>query len=157
MRYIFGIAFFIITITAQAQKARVVDFTTLEKTLKEKTDTLKVVNFWASWCAPCIAEMKYFVQAGEAYKDQKVKFIYVSLDFSKNKDNVEKTFARHGLQGDLFILKDDPNAYVNKISMDWEGQIPVSVLVTEDGRYKTHLSQFNNFEELNNFIKEELK
>src|SRR5690606_11419898 len=119
--------------SSQSQDLRIVNFTELEKELKDSSDTLKVVNFWATWCAPCIAEMPHFVRAQEAYQNKKVKFIYVSLDFSKNKDNVLKVAAKKGLKGNLLLLKDDPNSYVNKIDPDWEGQIPITLVVSADG------------------------
>ena len=157
IKFTLALLFVFFTLSARGQQAKIVDYATLEKTLKGNSDTLKVVNFWATWCGPCIAEMPHLVKAQEEYKNRKVKFIYVSLDFSKYKDNVEKVAGKKGLKGDLFILKDDPNVYVNKIDKNWEGQIPITLLVLEDGSYKIHNSSFSNFEELNNFIKEHLK
>ena len=51
--------------------------------LEAENDTTYVVNFWATWCKPCVAELPYFEELYQNYKDQKVKLILVSLDFEK--------------------------------------------------------------------------
>lgn len=140
------------SICIKAQQVKVVNYAQLENEFKVRSDTLKAINFWATWCKPCLEEMPYFVKAQEEYKNQKVNFIYVSLDFSKEKNKVEQVANRIGLKGKIFLLKDNPNVYINKIDPAWEGQIPISLIVQPDGSYVTHKAQFDNFEELNNFI-----
>ena len=56
-------------------------FEQLEPYLRRSSDTLYVVNFWATWCKPCVAELPHFEELYEKYKDQKVKVLLVSLDF----------------------------------------------------------------------------
>ena len=136
----------------RAQQARVVNFAQLEEVLRQPDDTFKIVNFWATWCAPCIKELPYFVQAQKNYADKNVKFIYVSMDFVKNLTKVQQTAAKKGLQGELFILQDSPNTYVAKIDSEWQGQIPVTLIVLPDGSYQVHKTAFENFEELKAFI-----
>jgi thiol-disulfide isomerase/thioredoxin len=59
------------------------DYQNLALLLQPKDETVYVVNFWATWCAPCIKELPYFEQLHENYKDKNVKVILVSLDFPK--------------------------------------------------------------------------
>ncbi len=56
-----------------------------EKVIRPANDTLYVVNFWATWCKPCVAELPYFEEAGEKYKSEKIKVLLVSLDFLREK------------------------------------------------------------------------
>lgn len=139
-----------------ADTLKIVDFTTLEKELKASTGTVKLVNFWATWCVPCIKEMPYFTQAQNDFKDD-LSFNYVSLDFVKNEEKVKQMIQKKGLQGNFFLLKDDPNVYINKIDKDWEGQIPFTLLVLTDGTYVTHNAPFNSYEELRAFLKPYVK
>lgn len=157
IKYIAAAILMAASVAIKAQELRLVNFPELEQELKKGSDTLKVVNFWASWCGPCIAEMPHFVKAQEEWKTAKVKFIYVSLDFVKNIQNAEKVARKKGLEGTWFLLKDDPNTYVNKIDPNWEGQIPVTLLVKPDQGYKIHYGQFTSYEELNTFIQEHVK
>src|SRR5882757_4949231 len=59
------------------QKVKMADVVSL---FDNKSDTIYVVNFWATFCKPCIAEIPGFIQVTDKYKDQKVKLLLVSLD-----------------------------------------------------------------------------
>ena len=59
----------------------IMDFAQLEPLLNQKNDTTYVVNYWATWCAPCVKEIPYFEKLNEEYKSSKVKVILVNLDF----------------------------------------------------------------------------
>jgi len=64
------------------------DYEGLEAYMNVENDTTYVYNFWATWCAPCIAELPSFIKLQETYKDKPFKLVLVSLDFSKS---VEKS------------------------------------------------------------------
>lgn len=157
MKKILIVAFIhLITLVAYSQQVRIVNFEELETTFKKPSDTLQVVNFWATWCGPCVEEMKYFIQAQDSFETNKVVFTYVSLDFSKQKERVEQFIKKNGLKGNFYILKDDPNNYINKVDKNWEGQIPFTLIITEDNKYISHNAAFATFDELNEFIKNNL-
>jgi len=59
-------------------------FEDMEPLLRLQNDTTYVVNFWATWCKPCIKEIPYFKELDSTYKDQKFKLLLVSLDFPKD-------------------------------------------------------------------------
>jgi thiol-disulfide isomerase/thioredoxin len=50
---------------------------------QNKSDTTYVINFWATWCKPCVEEIPHFEKLYATYKNQKVKVIMVSCDFKK--------------------------------------------------------------------------
>ncbi|MBC7425733.1 MAG: redoxin domain-containing protein [Bacteroidia bacterium] len=137
---------------ANGQKVKVMNYSSLDSILSVKSDSIKVVNFWATWCGPCIAELPYFVKAQESFSNNKVTFTYVSLDFSKEADKVLKMAGKKGLTGNLYLLKDDPNYYVRKLSSYWEGQIPITLIVKPDGDYIFRFEPFENYEQLSSFI-----
>ena len=58
-------------------------FEELEHIFHFQNDTTYVINFWATWCGPCVKEMPYIDSLNDHYKGQKVKVILVSLDFKK--------------------------------------------------------------------------
>ncbi|HXC07006.1 MAG TPA: TlpA family protein disulfide reductase [Bacteroidia bacterium] len=92
-------------------------------------DTLYVVNFWATWCAPCVKELPVFQRAYKLYASQKVKMIYVCLNAPKELAQVEKFANDKDLKPEVILISDqNPNAWINKIDTSWSGTIPATVL-----------------------------
>jgi len=114
------------------------DFEDLEFIFQQKNDTTYIINFWATWCAPCVKELPYFEQLTEKYKEQKVKVILVSLDFSKQLETKLKPFlAKNNLQSEVLVLIDpDANSFVDKVNPAWSGAIPATVV------YKGNKNEF---------------
>lgn len=96
-----------------------------------ESDTIYVVNFWATWCRPCVKEMPYFEKLGAEYADKKVKVILVSLDRLDYRETVLASFVeKHKLKSTIWHLEDkDPNIFIPKISNDWQGSIPATLLI----------------------------
>lgn len=96
---------------------------------KRADDTLYVVNFWATWCKPCVAEMPYFEKAHTAFNGQKVKVIFVSLNSSKELSKVEKFVAEKNVGPQCLLLDaGNPNDWIDKIEKKWSGTIPATIM-----------------------------
>lgn len=132
-------------------------FSQFEPHLHRDSDTTFVVNFWATWCKPCVAELPYFETLTEKYKDQKVKVVLVSLDFPKQLDKKLLPFVEeHNLQSEVIALFDgDYNSWIDKVNKDWEGDIPVTLIYNQSER-KFIGKQFHDYEDLENSLKEVL-
>lgn len=74
-------------------------------------DTTFVVNFWATWCAPCVKELPLFEEINTKYADQNIKVLLVSVDFKKDVQNKLKTFIDKRLLKSevLYLDENDPN------------------------------------------------
>lgn len=84
-----------------------------------------VINFWATWCKPCVEEMPYFEQlVKEAGPDTEV--IAVSLDFKKDIETKLKTFvdARPDLPPVIALADGKYNNWIDRVSPEWSGAIP---------------------------------
>lgn len=78
--YVFFVVVFLFSVQIQAQKVAVFDsYSDLEKAVLSDENTTYVVNFWATWCLPCVKELPYFEQLNSANKNLKV--VLISLDF----------------------------------------------------------------------------
>lgn len=112
------------------------DFKTFESFLKLEDETTYIINFWATWCAPCIKELPYFEKINEAYKDKKVKVILVSLDIpSKVESNLIPFMIKKKLQSQVILLDDpDYNSWIEKVDKDWSGSIPATVIYNKNNR-----------------------
>lgn len=99
------------------------------KVIQTNNDTLYVVNFWATWCKPCVAELPYFEAAGEKYKSQKVKVLLVSLDFLRDKQKLDKFVVDRSIKNEVVLLNaGNPNVWIDKIEPEWGGAIPATIL-----------------------------
>ncbi|MGH1334901.1 MAG: TlpA family protein disulfide reductase [Aureispira sp.] len=101
-----------------------------EKLLQGNNDTTYVVNFWATWCAPCVKELPHFQKLYEQYKDQKVHLILVSLDFEDQLERKLYPFLKKKqLDGEVLLLSQKGmNDWIGKINSDWEGELPATLL-----------------------------
>ena len=75
--YIVLISFF--TLPAVGQETKRIKITDLEKIIAESKTPL-IVNFWATFCKPCMEEITYFQKLGKKYENKGVKLLLVSLD-----------------------------------------------------------------------------
>jgi len=112
------------------------NFSEMEPYFNKKNDTTYVINFWATWCKPCIKELPYFEKITESYKDQKVKVILVSLDFPKKlKSTLEPFVKKRNIKSEVLLLNDDDaNTWIPKVSEKWEGAIPATLIYKNENR-----------------------
>lgn len=135
----------------------VYNFNALEPILNRQDDIIYVVNFWATWCAPCVKELPYFEALNEEYKDRNVKVILVSLDFPKQYETKLKPFIiKNNLKSEVVILNDvDSNTWIPKVNKEWSGAIPAT-LIYKNNKRMFYEKSFNLEElktEVNKFLK----
>ncbi|MGZ5283531.1 MAG: TlpA disulfide reductase family protein [Bacteroidia bacterium] len=111
-------------------KPRIVKFAELEKILSAKSDTLYVINFWATWCAPCVKELPYFEEAKNEVAGKKVRILLVNLDFKKEFESRVVPFVeKKKLQNEVWFLDEsNPNSFIDKVSTAWSGAIPFTLM-----------------------------
>lgn len=117
-------------------------------------DTTYVINFWATWCKPCVEELPYFEEIHTAFAEKPVKVILVSLDFKKYIDKKLIPFIKdRNLQSKVVALVDpDANSWISAVEESWDGAIPVTVIYK--GKQRKFVSgQFANHEELETLVK----
>ncbi|GAB5401367.1 MAG: hypothetical protein Aureis2KO_29520 [Aureisphaera sp.] len=132
----------------------ILDFNELEdRYLEIENDTTYVVNFWATWCKPCVKELPAFEQLWHTYRDNKVKVVLVSLDFpEKIEAGVIPFIEKRGIASKVVLLDDpDANSWIPKVSEEWSGAIPATIIVTKDAR-KFYERSFT-YEELEQEVK----
>ncbi len=159
IRYFFFL-FFIFAVTfAKAQSIHQLSFDRLQKEIAETKDSIVVLNFWATWCAPCVKELPYFEQLNQKYASQKVKVMLVSLDFnSKIKSSVEPFVKSKNLKSEILHVTDtDPNTWINKIDSSWSGAIPATVVYNASHEKIKFIEGETTFDELEKIILQQFK
>ena len=114
----------------------IVDFEGLKPLLHRSDDKVYVINFWATWCAPCVKELPYFEKLNETYADKHVEVILVSLDFPKQYEKKLKPFIEdRQLKSRVIALNDvDFNSWIGQVDESWSGAIPATVIYSKDKR-----------------------
>lgn len=126
-------------------------FEEFEKAIIKEDDNIYVINFWATWCAPCIKELPYFEKLHTDNK--KVKVILVSLDSQKDLEKKLIPFVeRKKITAEVLLLSDkDYNSWLSKIDNDWSGAIPATLII--QGKKKLFAErEFEDFAELNDYV-----
>lgn len=114
----------------------VYDFEGFEPLLQQTDGKTYVVNFWATWCKPCLEELPYFERLHAEQKDNNVEVILVSLDTpSMWKTRLEPFVAKKALQAKVVILNDPKqNDWIPKVAESWEGGIPATLIYNAQKR-----------------------
>jgi len=101
----------------------------LDRLTRLANDTLYIVNYWATWCRPCVAEMPYFIESAKRNAKQKVKIVFVSLNSLKEMGKVQQFVDHKKIEPDVFVLNENnPNVWINKVDSGWSGSIPATVM-----------------------------
>ncbi len=111
-----------------SQQVQEIGVNQLLKRVNQDNDSVYVVNFWATWCHPCVEELPIF-DANELHQEHNnLKVILVSLDFVSQKEKQLIPFIREQqLQQEVVLLNErNPNDWVNLINPAWSGAIPAT-------------------------------
>ncbi len=128
------------------------------KPLLERSDgKTYVVNFWATWCGPCVKELPAFEKLGKEYSDKNVEVLLVSLDFPKQVEKRLIPFINRKKIESKVILLDDVNEdyWIKAIDSNWTGAIPATLIYNSSKR-KFYEQSFD-YELLENELKTFLK
>lgn len=95
------------------------------------TEKTYVINFWATWCAPCVKELPYFEKINNEFNEENVEVILVSLDFPSQIESKLKPYLKRNKINSQVILLDDSkmNTWVPKVFEKWDGGIPATLIV----------------------------
>ncbi len=136
------------------KKVDIVKFDWYKNIRASQNDTTYVINFWATWCMPCLHELPEFEKLTEAYKNKKVKVILVSLDFYKKLNiTVIPYLEKTRIQAEVVLLNEpDYNAWIDKVDKKWEGSIPATVIFNNQKNFYHFMENETTFTELEKLI-----
>lgn len=117
-------------------------------------DTTYIINFWATWCAPCVKELPEFTELQNHFKDQKVKVVLVSFDFpdaypAKLETYVEKKKIEPEV---VWFSETNANEFIPKIDNDWSGALPGTMIINRKAKYKLFLERTVTADEITGIV-----
>lgn len=110
---------------------KIINFDQLQTIIKKNDNKLYVINFWATWCKPCVEELPEFMEVNKIYKkNPRFKMILISLDLATEINSKVRPFIlKNKIQPDVYILDDNKrmNEWIPAIDSQWSGAIPATV------------------------------
>ena len=144
-------AFLLLAFTnTYSQKPAVYKINDLLKRIHNNSDTTYVVNFWATWCKPCVAELPEFEKLHLANKNNKVKVLLVSMDFKEELDKKLQSFLDKNKYTCEVVLLDEVNGndFINQISEKWSGAIPATLITRQNKLRNEFVEKKMTYEDL---------
>lgn len=127
-----------------------IDANGMAELMKNDSNRLRLVNVWATWCAPCVAEFPHLVNLSRRLATRKFELITVSMDEPKNfaqaerflknqyahpSDALAAALKKEGRTAtNFFYTESDAEKLGKVIDPEWPGPLPHSVLVAPGGR-----------------------
>lgn len=114
-----------------AQEIPVLKYEELQQRIQGQKNKTVLVNFWATWCGPCIEEMPILMEMLEAHKDNSLfKMLLVSLDSKKNMDKLSAFLEKHKIEAEVVLLDDNKrmNKWIPFFDAGWQGNLPATIV-----------------------------
>lgn len=148
--YSLTIVFLLSLSYAHAQKVNVVKFEELKRLISRPNDTTYIVNFWATWCRPCIAELPNFEQIHASFQSQKVKVLLISMDFAKDlSTKVIPFIQRKQMKASVWLLNEtDYDRFIEQVDKTWSGAIPATLILNNASRKRKFFEKELSYEAL---------
>jgi peroxiredoxin len=112
-----------------------IDEPALKELLLNKSDKLRLINVWATWCGPCVAEFDDFITINRMYRGRDFEFISISADNPTNKEKVMKFLKKQQASNTNYLFSvDDKYKLIDIVDPKWEGALPYTILVEPGGK-----------------------
>ncbi len=130
--------FFAFVFTGNGQIIAKWKITDVEKQMTAKNGDVLVINFWATFCKPCVAEIPSFIKIVDKYKSSHVKLLLVSLDLPSYYPAKIASFAKKQRFNTNIVWLQETNAdyFCPKIDKTWSGSIPATLIINTRSGYR---------------------
>lgn len=153
MKYILTLIL-VFTFFIGKSQVKLLNLSELDARVVKGNDTTYVINFWATWCGPCVEELPSFERINKESFNKPIKVILVSLDFkSKLKSAVIPFVTKNKLNAEVYVIDEpDQQAFIEKIDKKWSGAIPATLFVNTNKKIRAFYEKEFTYEELNKTI-----
>ncbi len=111
-----------------------IDLDQLKELLRGDGMNHRLINVWATWCGPCVAEFPSFVDMHRMYRNREFELISISLDDIERKQNALNFLVKKQASMKNYIFKGDRYAFIEAIDKSWEGALPYTLFLGPDGK-----------------------
>ena len=106
------------------------------KLSKNATNKVLLVNVWATWCGPCVAELPELVTMNRMYSDRDVELVTISLDDPTQKARALERLTRDHVAATNYLFNStDRDKLADALDAKWAGPVPYTLLIAPGGRF----------------------
>ncbi|MDD3772006.1 MAG: TlpA family protein disulfide reductase [Weeksellaceae bacterium] len=149
MKKLLLLAFILIFSQNKAQEFKMINWDELQNIVLQNDSTLYVVNFWATWCKPCIEELPGFMEVNRQNADNpKFKMILVSLDHKKSQKKVKNFIIKHEIEAEVYLLDENRPLmeWMKLADENWAGAIPTTIFYKNGEKIFFHQMSMTQYE-----------
>lgn len=138
MKYILPVLYLFIALPMFSQQIEVIGVNGLKDELNRQTDSVYIVNFWATWCKPCTEEMPDLLRLEKEFSSENVMLTLISLDLPSTIDTRLAEFIDNYDISARVLLLDDPDAnkWIPMVDESWSGSIPATLVYAPGKSYR---------------------
>jgi peroxiredoxin len=112
-----------------------IDEAGLKELIQNKSDKLRLINVWATWCGPCVTEFPDFMTMHHMYRNRDFEFISISADNPDKKDKALKFLQGKSASNKNYIFNvEDKYKLIEAVDPKWQGALPYTLLVEPGGK-----------------------
>jgi len=104
----------------------------LKQEIQEREGKVRLVNFWATWCEPCVKELPYFIDFARSHKG--VDLLLVSCDYPEEFPAVRARLRSFGVDFQTYVKDEDDVTFIPAMHPDWRGALPTTLIMDRKGK-----------------------
>lgn len=133
---------------AQTPTVKAATHDEIKRAIAEQGAKVTVVNFWATWCVPCIEEFPDLLQLERDFSDRGVDVMFVSADFPEDEPAVRDFLAERKVTQTTYLKKGNTTEFVNAFHSEWTGAIPATFIYDAEGQLVEFIRGKTSYEAL---------
>ena len=119
---------------SETASLELIDLDGVAELSRNDSDDLLLVNLWATWCGPCVAELPELVTMHRMYRNRDFRLVTISLDEPEHREEAQEMLNEHHVSAANYLLDSgDLDAFAEALDPEWPGPVPYTLLIAPGG------------------------